>query len=55
MRNIGRKAQLAWASFIMINVWLGLDKLDSTTYLALTTLIFGIYATANVVSKGNTV
>lgn len=51
MKNIGRKAQMAWATFIMTNVWIGLDKLDQGAYIALITLIFGIYASANVAGK----
>lgn len=49
--QIGRKAQMAWASFAMANLWLGLDKLDGGLYLALVTLIFGLYAQANVATK----
>lgn len=49
--QIGRKAQMAWAAFAMANVWLGVGKLDGALYLALVTLIFGLYAGANVASK----
>ena len=49
--NIGRKAQMAWAAFVMANIWLGFGQLDAGIYLALVTLIFGLYAGANVVGK----
>ena len=52
--TIGRKATMAWAAFLMTNIWIGFDKLDQGAYIALMTLIFGIYATANVVGKQGT-
>jgi len=49
--NIGRKAQMAWASFVMTNIHFSLSALDQGAYITLTTLIFGLYAGANVIGK----
>jgi len=49
--NIGRKAQMAWAALGATNLWFGFNYLDQGAYIALTTLIFGFYAGANVIGK----
>ena len=42
---------MAWAAFASVNLHLGLDNIDGGEYITLMTLIFGIYAGANVWGK----
>ena len=49
--GIGRKALMAWASFVMTNIWFKLLLIDQTGYITLISMIFGMYASSNVLSK----
>lgn len=49
--NIGRKAWMAWAIFGNASALVWFDKITEGSYVALVTLVFASYATANVVGK----